>query len=407
MTLPYFLPMPSVAPSGAFIRLKEPISDRRKLSTRRIIRWSGPMLLLLDLRAEPRTVEVRHRLMPTIIEGNSLPYLGVKYLMFGQITAESLSPAPDVFISQIAFAVHGFGPVRHSICCRSVTSMAGHTVLCALWPQGSGNQPDDHGRARRAGAGQPPGLPELHSRSAGKCRLHGLVCLAGAAAVSLASSIRPRWMTSSRRLDTRRRLIGYLVIIIFIPDICAGTPSASSVGTQKTVSSARHTNRIESETYVHQPPSMQEVIAAARLLAAHGCSIWQPYGEKVGAGTTIPPPCCVCLGRSRGMSLCVEPSFRPDDGRRREPEPHADAPPVPGSSLKPDPGNPQGSISSLERIGLDRAPTSVRGGTTEPPALCVGLGWEVALDGREIVQFTYFQQSRPGVDPVSGDYLLA
>lgn len=38
-----------------------------------------------------------------------------------------------------------------------------------------------------------------------------------------------------------------------------------------------------------QAPSFQEVIMRLeRFWAEHGCLIWQPYSEKVGAGTMNP-----------------------------------------------------------------------------------------------------------------------
>ena len=74
--------------------------------------------------------------------------------------------------------------------------------------------------------------------------------------------------------------------------------------------------------------------------------------------------------------------------------------------LKPDPGNPQELyLQSLAALGIDASAHDVRfvEDNWESPALGAwGLGWEVWLDGLEITQFTYFQQSGGhSLDPIS------
>jgi glycyl-tRNA synthetase len=154
-------------------------------------------------------------------------------------------------------------------------------------------------------------------------------------------------------------------------------------------------------------PSMQEVIARLHeFWAAHGCSIWQPYSEKVGAGTMNPATVLRVLGPEPWNVAYVEPSFRPDDGRFAENPNRMQMHHQYQVILKPDPGNPQELyLASLEAIGLDRTRHDIRfvEDNWESPALGAwGLGWEVWLDGQEITQFTYFQQagSLP-LDPVS------
>jgi glycyl-tRNA synthetase len=156
-----------------------------------------------------------------------------------------------------------------------------------------------------------------------------------------------------------------------------------------------------------KPPSMQEVIARLHeFWAAHGCSIWQPYSEKVGAGTMNPATVLRVLGPEPWNVAYVEPSFRPDDGRYAENPNRMQMHHQYQVILKPDPGNPQELyLASLEAIGLDRTRHDIRfvEDNWESPALGAwGLGWEVWLDGQEITQFTYFQQagSLP-LDPVS------
>jgi len=156
-----------------------------------------------------------------------------------------------------------------------------------------------------------------------------------------------------------------------------------------------------------KPPSMQEVIMRLHeFWAAHGCSIWQPYSEKVGAGTMNPATVLRVLGPEPWNVAYVEPSFRPDDGRYAENPNRMQMHHQYQVILKPDPGNPQELyLSSLEAIGLDRTRHDIRfvEDNWESPALGAwGLGWEVWLDGQEITQFTYFQQSGSlPLDPVS------
>ena len=140
--------------------------------------------------------------------------------------------------------------------------------------------------------------------------------------------------------------------------------------------------------------------------AAQGCLIWQPYSEKVGAGTMNPGTVLRVLGPEPWNVAYVEPSFRPDDGRFAENPNRMQMHHQYQVILKPDPGNPQELyLASLEAFGLDRTKHDIRfvEDNWESPALGAwGLGWEVWLDGQEITQFTYFQQSGSlTLDPVS------
>ncbi len=153
--------------------------------------------------------------------------------------------------------------------------------------------------------------------------------------------------------------------------------------------------------------TMQEVILRLHeYWAAHGCTIWQPYSEKVGAGTMNPATVLRVLGPEPWNVAYVEPSFRPDDGRYAQNPNRMQMHNQYQVILKPDPGNPQELyLGSLEAIGLDLTRHDVRfvEDNWESPALGAwGLGWEVWLDGQEITQFTYFQQagSLP-LEPVS------
>jgi glycyl-tRNA synthetase len=152
---------------------------------------------------------------------------------------------------------------------------------------------------------------------------------------------------------------------------------------------------------------MQEVIQRLHdYWTAHGCLVWQPYSEKVGAGTMNPATVLRVLGPEPWNVAYVEPSFRADDGRYAENPNRMQMHHQYQVILKPDPGNPQELyLGSLEAIGLDRTRHDIRfvEDNWESPALGAwGLGWEVWLDGQEITQFTYFQQAGSlTLDPVS------
>ncbi len=154
-------------------------------------------------------------------------------------------------------------------------------------------------------------------------------------------------------------------------------------------------------------PTFQEIIMRLeRFWAEHGCVIWQPYSEKVGAGTMNPATVLRVLGPEPWNVAYVEPSYRPDDGRFAENPNRMQMHFQYQVILKPDPGNPQELyLESLEAIGIDRGQHDIRfveDNWAQPALGAWGLGWEVWLDGLEITQFTYFQQAG-GVtlDPVA------
>ena len=146
-----------------------------------------------------------------------------------------------------------------------------------------------------------------------------------------------------------------------------------------------------------------------RLLAYwqdYGCLVQQPYNVQVGAGTMNPATVLRVLGPEPWNVVYVEPSVRPDDGRFGDNPNRMQMHHQLQVILKPDPGNPQELyLKSLEAIGIDPRRHDIRfvEDNWESPALGAwGLGWEVWLDGQEITQFTYFQQSGgQTLDPVS------
>jgi glycyl-tRNA synthetase len=148
----------------------------------------------------------------------------------------------------------------------------------------------------------------------------------------------------------------------------------------------------------HRPPTFQEIIMRLeRYWAEHGCIIWQPYSEKVGAGTMNPATVLRVLGPEPWNVAYAEPSFRADDGRYGENPNRMQMHTQYQVILKPDPGNPQELyLGSLDAIGIDRRQHDIRfveDNWASPALGAWGLGWEVWLDGLEITQFTYFQQA--------------
>ncbi len=155
------------------------------------------------------------------------------------------------------------------------------------------------------------------------------------------------------------------------------------------------------------PLSFQSIILTLeQFWARQGCLIWQPHHTEVGAGTMNPGTVLRVLGPEPWNVAYVEPSIRPDDGRYGENPNRLQQHYQYQVILKPDPGNPQELyLQSLEALGINPREHDIRfvEDNWESPALGAwGLGWEVWLDGQEITQFTYFQQSGgQQLDPVS------
>ncbi len=147
-----------------------------------------------------------------------------------------------------------------------------------------------------------------------------------------------------------------------------------------------------------QPLTFQQVILRLQQFwTDRGCLLWQPYSEKVGAGTMNPATVLRVLGPEPWNVAYVEPSYRPDDGRYGENPNRMQMHTQFQVILKPDPGNPQELyLQSLEALGIKREEHDVRfveDNWESPVVGAWGLGWEVWLDGLEITQFTYFQQA--------------
>jgi glycyl-tRNA synthetase alpha chain len=139
-----------------------------------------------------------------------------------------------------------------------------------------------------------------------------------------------------------------------------------------------------------------------------GCVIQQPYDVEVGAGTMHPETFLRVLGAQPYRVAYVQPSRRPADGRYGENPNRLFKHHQLQVILKPSPPDIQDLyLQSLAAIGLRLADHDVRfeEDNWESPTLGAwGVGWQVLLDGLEITQFTYFQQSGGiDLDPVPAE----
>ena len=140
--------------------------------------------------------------------------------------------------------------------------------------------------------------------------------------------------------------------------------------------------------------------------AGQGCVVALPYDLEVGAGTMCPETFFRVLGPQPWRVAYVQPSRRPADGRYGENPNRLLKHTQMQVILKPPPANIQDMyLESLGALGIDIRHHDIRfeEDNWEAPTLGAwGIGWQVMLDGLEITQFTYFQQSG-GVDlePIS------
>jgi glycyl-tRNA synthetase alpha chain len=137
-----------------------------------------------------------------------------------------------------------------------------------------------------------------------------------------------------------------------------------------------------------------------------GCVLQQPYDVEVGAGTMHPETFFRVLGPNPYRVAYIQPSRRPADGRYGENPNRLYKHTQLQVILKPPPIDVQNIyLDSLSSIGIDLKQHDIRfeEDNWESPTLGAwGVGWQVLLDGLEITQFTYFQQSGGlDLDPVS------
>ena len=220
VTLPYFLPLPPpigiFGTLGAFIRLKEPISDRRKLFD---IGVAGPLaglvlavpLLFVGLSTSPMTTLIPG---PNVaLEGNSFLYYYAKILVFGQ-ALPNFETGADVLMNQVTFAAWT-GLLVTALNLLPVGQLdGGHTVF-ALFGQNARrvNNVTIALLAVLAIAGLPmvqefiPGL-----ESVGFVGWFLWIVLI----FWVIGPYHPPALDDVTTLDPKRRMLGYLIILIFI-----------------------------------------------------------------------------------------------------------------------------------------------------------------------------------------------
>jgi glycyl-tRNA synthetase alpha chain len=158
-----------------------------------------------------------------------------------------------------------------------------------------------------------------------------------------------------------------------------------------------------------QPMNFQQIILKLQeFWDRQGCVLQQPYDLEVGAGTMAPETFLRVLGPEPYRVAYVMPSRRPTDGRYGDNPNRVQKHHQFQVILKPSPNDVQDLyLKSLGALGIDLKNHDLRfeEDNWESPTLGAwGIGWQVLLDGLEITQFTYFQQSG-GIDlsPISAE----
>jgi glycyl-tRNA synthetase alpha chain len=148
------------------------------------------------------------------------------------------------------------------------------------------------------------------------------------------------------------------------------------------------------------------ILKLSHFWVKQDCVLQQPYDTEVGAGTMHPETFLRVLGAEPYRVAYVQPSRRPTDGRYGENPNRLYKHTQFQVILKPAPVGVQDVyLQSLAAIGIDLREHDIRfeEDNWESPTLGAwGIGWQVLLDGLEITQFTYFQQSGGiDLDPIS------
>ena len=217
VTLPYFLPMPlGFGTLGAFIRLKEPVPDRRKLFD---IGVAGPLaglvlavpLLLYGLSTSE--VRVPPAMEGAVLEGNSLLYYYAKVFVLGQ-PLPNPATGMDVMMNDVTFAAW-IGLLVTALNLLPLGQLdGGHTVF-ALFGK----------RARLINGAALVGMLLLGVAGLGEvqARIDGLETVGWSGWFLwlvlinfLGGPFHPPALDDVTELDARRRWLGYAVIAIFV-----------------------------------------------------------------------------------------------------------------------------------------------------------------------------------------------
>jgi glycyl-tRNA synthetase alpha chain len=139
------------------------------------------------------------------------------------------------------------------------------------------------------------------------------------------------------------------------------------------------------------------IMSLQKFWADRGCYLAQSYDLEVGAGTMTPDTFFRVLDKRPWKVAYVQPSRRPADGRYGE-NPHRVQKHFQYQVIiKPSPADIQQIyIKSLGALGINLQDHDIRFDEDDWEAPSIGawgVGWQVLLDGLEITQFTYFQQT--------------
>jgi membrane-associated protease RseP (regulator of RpoE activity) len=217
VTLPYFLPMPlGFGTLGAFIQLKEPVPDRRKLFD---IGVAGPLaglilaVPLLFLGLSTSEVTRIDPGVPVMLEGNSLLYYYAKILVFGQPLPDPLTGL-DVMMNQVTFAAW-IGLLVTALNLLPMGQLdGGHTVFGLFGEKARAINLVTVGlMATLAVAGLEP-LQQMFPALSSVGYTGWFIWLV--LIMFLGGPFHPPALDDVTELDSRRRLVGYLVILIFI-----------------------------------------------------------------------------------------------------------------------------------------------------------------------------------------------
>ena len=217
VTLPYFIPMPlTFGTLGAFIQLKEPVPDRRKLFD---IGVAGPLaglalalpLLVVGLMTSPLgTIEPD---VGAMIEGNSILYYLGKWLAFGQ-PLPNWATGQDVFMNQVLYAAW-IGLLVTALNLLPVGQLDGGHTVYALF--GKKARVANLATLAVMGLFAVAGLPFVQELIPGADAVGYTGWFIWLFLIMAVIGVEhPPALDDVTRLDRRRRWVGYAVILIFV-----------------------------------------------------------------------------------------------------------------------------------------------------------------------------------------------
>jgi membrane-associated protease RseP (regulator of RpoE activity) len=217
VSLPFFIPMPTILGTlGAVIVQREPFPDRRKLFD---IGVAGPLaglviaipLLIIGLATSP--VAVMPPMPGAQLEGNSILYFFTKLAIFGKPLPNPVT-GEDVFLNQMALAAWA-GLLVTALNLLPVSQLDGGHTVYALF--GNAARYVNMTVIGLLGLFAVAGIPQVQTifpalREVGYLGWFiwiGLILF-------LLTPFHPPALDDVTQLDRRRRIVGYVVIAIFI-----------------------------------------------------------------------------------------------------------------------------------------------------------------------------------------------